>query len=372
MTDETDEHLPAASSRPTPALDAPGTAPPETVILIVAFQSRFVLPACLNSVAQASPGVPVVVVDNGSTDESAELIADEFPWVHLLRSPENQGFTGGNNFGWDYIRYRWPDLTAVMLLNPDTVVSPGWLTAAEAVLAAEPRAALVQAKLRLTPETDLINTLGNEVHYLGFGLMRRYRDLDDGQPSEPVRIPSASGAACLVRVAAIESPELLDSRFFLYVEDVELSLRVRLAGWQVWLAPASVVFHQHQLVAPQRNYFYLERNRWLLLLTFLNRWTLFSILPALLLMEAGQWLFALRHGLVKQRLRMYRVLWKTQTRRDLKRRRLHIQSLRRITDRELLAECVSTFDRRLLPGWLVQYVANPLFATWWWIIRRFL
>lgn len=354
----------AAAAIPVPAR--------RVAILIVSYEQETLLSDCLTSLLAAWPSaldVRILVVDNASRRVDLAALQSRFPSIAFERLPENLGFAGGNNAGWRRLQETTPELDYLVLLNPDTLVEPGWLEPLIDHLEAHPEAAAAQPLLLLHPETRLINTTGNRCHFLGFGLMSDFRRNRATAPRAPVAIDSPSGAAVALRAEVLRTCGLFDERYFLYLEDTELGWKLRSLGHQVHLAPQALVYHRFQFQAPYRNYGLLERNRLWLVFAYYRWPTLLLLLPALLLMEAGQWLFACRNGLLQQRLWAYREVLSPANVRSAWVHRRRTQQCRNVTDRELTRNCVATFDAALLPGFLVQRVANPVFAAYWRLVR---
>jgi GT2 family glycosyltransferase len=202
-------------------------------------------------------GLPVVCVDNGSTDGSPEAIASAFPAVDLIRTGVNLGFAGGNNVGIRRALERGADW--VLLLNNDAVAEPGLAAALESAAAARPDAGLLACKILAAD--------GETVQYAGATFRPRLgysgRVATSG-PEELRDVGRADGAALAVSRAAVERAGLLDESLFLYVEDVEWSLRVREAGFAVVLVPAARVRHKGSAAsggsASTTNLYYDTRN----------------------------------------------------------------------------------------------------------------
>lgn len=345
----------------------------QVVILVVCYNNRDEVAACLDSLAgtQASSiTTEVVVVDNASSDGSADLVAERFPQVHLVRLERNTGFTGGNNVGIDYIRRHWPDTPFVMLLNADTVAQPGFLRPLVEHMQAHPNCAIAQSRLMLADEPQRINTAGNVSHYLGFGYMSGYRQLLGPPFDTPQPIDFASGAAMLIRMSDLSDDEpLFDPSFFMYLEDAELAWRMRSRGREVWYIPDSVIEHHYQPTAPRRAYEHLERNRWLLLLTHYRWRTMLLLGPALLLMELGQWTFALLYGCAGAKWRSYAYFLSSTARKALWQRRHLMHSRRLIGDRQLTAGFAGQIHFEAIDHPLWRWVGNPLFDAIWSVVR---
>jgi GT2 family glycosyltransferase len=182
-------------------------------------------------------GVPAICVDNGSTDRSAELVAERFPDVELLRTGANLGFAAGNNVGLRRALERGADW--VLLVNNDAVAEPGVRAALERAAAARPDAGLLACKILFAD--------GAAVQYAGASFNARlgYSGRVDTDGRDELRdVGRADGAALAVSRAALERAGMLDESLFMYVEDVEWSLRVRRAGFAVVLVPDARVRHK--------------------------------------------------------------------------------------------------------------------------------
>ncbi|MEE9211697.1 MAG: glycosyltransferase family 2 protein [Phycisphaeraceae bacterium] len=342
-------------------------------IIIVAYNSRDDLGDCLESVlASDDAGLHrhVIVVDNASTDGTRAFLAQRFPQVDLIESRTNLGFAGGNNLAWDYTRKNHPDSQYLALLNPDTIVTSGWLRPLVQYLRQNPGVASVQPKLMLHPQTDRINSAGNRSHFLGFGFTSAFGELDQGQYHQPRSIDFASGAAMMVRTESLERVGLFDDQMFVYLEDAELSWKLRLIGYDTVFVPAATVYHKHNVQSTFKYLYYLERNRWILLLTYYKAATLLLLIPAMLVMELGLFGFAISRGMFWQKLRAWIDLLHPHNMRKLVAKRRETQSRRTISDRKFMTRFTGTIDYPPINHGLVRYVANPLLAAYWWFVRR--
>ncbi len=239
-----------------------GTPCPFVSVVIVNLNGLRFLDDCLGSLAgQTYPAGrwEVVLVDNGSTDGSAAHVRTRYPWVRVIETGRNLGFTGGNNVG---IRHCVGEFVA--LLNNDTVVRPRWLEALVEAAGADERVGGVASKLLFKHEPGRINSAGLHLYRDGRGGDRGFREADEGQYEDEAEVFGACGAAVLLRRAMLEDVGLFDERFFLYYEDLDLAWRARLRGWRFRYAPRSVVYHVHcgtsGEASPLFTYF-VERNR---------------------------------------------------------------------------------------------------------------
>jgi GT2 family glycosyltransferase len=344
-------------------------------ILIVAYHGGEVLLDCLDSLRRhddATLDARVFVVDNAPPHADAHAIAARHPHVTIIRSEVNRGFAGGNNFGWQHIQSAWPQAQYLCLLNQDTLVTPGWLARLVAVLQQRPEVAAVQPRLTQHPAVDRINSAGNVSHFLGFTYCRGNGQADGPEFARPIDIDCPSGAAVLLRCDVIRQIGLFDEAMFLYLEDAELGWRVRFTGRRNAYEPASVVHHRYSPAAPIKAYFLLERNRWWLLGCYYRTWTLLLLLPALVMMEFGQLLFAASQGLLGEKVRAMRWFLAGANRAALGERRQQIQALRQLSDRAFTAPFTGRIE---LPGStpaLLRLIGNPIFSAYWAIVRHLL
>ena len=269
--------------RTDPIAAAAGEAPVRprrirTSVIIVSYNGKEKLAHCLASVLRTLPGDgEVIVVDNASSEAVAEMVEHRFPEVTLIRSPVNVGFGAGCNLG-----VRGAKGEHLAFLNPDTIVADGWLEALVAPLHGQGKVGLATAKILLLDQPDRLNACGCNVHLSGLALCRGMGHLQQ-RYSAPGHVGAVSGAAFAIRRDLFETLGGFDETMFLYMEDIDLSLRAKLAGWSTVYTPDSVIFHDYQLRITPLKVFWQERNRYLILLKNFNWLTLAALEPALLL-----------------------------------------------------------------------------------------
>jgi GT2 family glycosyltransferase len=315
--------------------------------------------------------VEIMVADNASPDGTADRIRRRWPWVRLLANRENLGFAGGNNAGMRLALEKGCDY--VYLLNQDTEVEPDFLTRAVRAAEAEAEVGSVQSLLLLHPDQHLINSSGNAIHFLGFGYCLDYRrpvsELDrSGRPE----IAYASGAGVLYRAAALREVGLLDEELFLYHEDLDLGWRLRLAGYVNRLAPRSVVYHKYEFSRSIKKYYYMERNRLVVLYKNLRCWTILLLLPWLLLVDLGLLVAACRSGWWTEKLRAWGYFFRPRSWSYILRERRRIQRSRRVSDRAIVRLFTPTIIYQEVTGWFTEQVANPLMTGLWAVLRLFI
>jgi GT2 family glycosyltransferase len=212
-------------------------------VVIVNWNSRSDLQACLRSLAlQTHEALQIIVIDNGSTDGSTEMVQEAFPTVKLLPQTSNLGFAEACNIGIDASDGSW-----VCMLNNDTVAEPGW---AEALVRAIERApedcGMLQALMLYTSRPDVINSTGIELTTMGLGRDRSEgKPRDEGGVAAEIFCPTAGAAAYRRRMLDELRLEggCFDREHFMYYEDLDLGWRARLAGWSAHYVPDAIVHH---------------------------------------------------------------------------------------------------------------------------------
>jgi hypothetical protein len=200
---------------------------------------------CLESLTRIErPGLGIICVDNGSSDGSVEAVRGRFPHVELIEAGENLGYAGGNNLGLRRALERgarW-----VMLVNNDATVAPDVIEGFERAIARRPRAGILAGKVYFADRPDTIWFAGQRVSTLtGYsGRPRGYGRPDEPRYADVVATDRAVGALMAVSGQVLEVVGLLDEDLFAYVEDVDLALRVRSAGFEIVVAPEARAWHR--------------------------------------------------------------------------------------------------------------------------------
>ena len=230
-------------------------------IIIVNWNTRDLLAGCLESVIgnrlsvigsptaitdHRSPITETIVVDNASADGSAAMVRERFPDVQLIENPRNVGFALANNQGIAHSRGRY-----LLLLNSDTVVHPDALQTLIDFMDAHPEAGACGPRLlncdgSLQPSVHPMLTPGRELWRLSFLEQlspRATYPVQRWDTVTPRPVEVIKGACLLVRRSALHQIGLLDDRYFMYTEEVDLCYRLAQAGWQLWYVPQAVVTH---------------------------------------------------------------------------------------------------------------------------------
>lgn len=303
------------------------TDPVRASIIIVSFNSASDLPDCLASLKRTlGPDDEVIVFDNASNDESIRIARNSD--IRVDYSPTNVGFAAGCNRGAALARGR-----CLIFLNPDTVVEDGWIDPLIAPLLDGP--GMSTAKILLMHDPTRIDTCANQVHRSGITVCRghgRSADLFDHRE----RVLAVSGAAFAIDTATFRQLGGFDERFFMYLEDTDLSMRAALAGVPCWFVPESRVRHRHRPSFNPGKMYWLERNRWLMQAKIWTPRTFLALLPFLMVVEALTWTDALLGGHRSVVARARATVWLLQHPWALFARRSSTQKRRVVADEALL------------------------------------
>jgi len=224
-------------------VSAEGRAPLVWVV-VLNWNGAPVIRECLDSLlAMDYPNFRVMVVDNASSDGSAETVALDYPGVKLLRMERNLMYAGGNNAGIAAALEMGAE--AVMLINNDTRAAPSMLTELVRVLEGGAGIGVVGPKIFYYDRPDVIWSAGGKV-FVPLGLVHHIgiRRADSGRYDSVREVDYLTGCCLLMDAPAIRSVGLLDTSYTIYSEDVDWCLRARAAGFKVLLAPDARLWHK--------------------------------------------------------------------------------------------------------------------------------
>ncbi len=265
--------------------------------MIPNWNGRQWLPGCLQALArQDAPASEVIVVDNGSDDGSVALLLASFPEVRVIELGRNTGFAHAANCGIRAVTGQY-----VALLNTDVVVAEDWLARMAACLDGDATAASVACKMLDLRDPARVYDAGDVLRRDGACEQRGRFGPDDGRWDQPGEVFGACAGAALYRRQAVLDVGGFDESYFAYLEDVDLALRLRLAGWRCRYEPV-VALHagegsSHRLSGGHR--YLVERNT----LVLVARWFPLRWLPFVLYRQAGWAWHALRERRLSWHLR---------------------------------------------------------------------
>jgi GT2 family glycosyltransferase len=264
-------------------------------VIVPNWNGRRWLGQCLRALSeQTSPPAEVIIVDNGSSDGSLELVTD-VPGARIIELHRNTGFANAVNVGIEAARSE-----AVALLNTDVILDPDWIRRTSARLDADPGLAAVGCKMLQMDDPTRIYDTGDFLRRDGACEQRGRFDPDEGRFDTGEEIFAPCAGAALYRRDAVLAAGGFDVRLFSYLEDVELGLRLRLAGWRCWYEPV-VALHagggsSWQLDPPVEHW--VQRNTLLIVAKYFSaRW-----LPLVIYRQLGWARHALREATLKAQL----------------------------------------------------------------------
>jgi len=275
---------------------------PTVTVVIPHLKGREMLRRCLEAVLQTrGSDFEILVVDDGSTDGSSEMVGRNFPDVRLVRNKTTLGFAAACNAGIRASQGRY-----VALLNDDAMVTPGWLAPLVHALESDSSVAAVQPKILSLHDParfDYSGGAGGEMDIYGYPFVRgrlfETIEEDTGQYDSIRPCFWATGAAVIFRCSALDQVGLFEERFFAHMEEIDLCWRLHWAGYTVLAVPEAVVHHQTAgtlATDSLRKMMLNHRNSLLMLLRNHTLSALLWVLPMRLLLEVATVMWALVKG----------------------------------------------------------------------------
>ncbi len=327
-------------------------------IIIVNYNTYTLLSECLNSIQPVLSEVDeVIVVDNNSTNEKDRLIPFDFPWVRYFRSEKNVGVGAGNNIGAEMAKGKF-----LAFINPDITVTEGWLDCLIYALESHPQAGMVTPKILVMQDPTKINTCGLDVHISGLSLCRGLeKTIDNFNKYEEVN--AVSGTAYVIRKELFNHLGGYDENVFLYMEDIDISMRCRLAGYKCLFDPNAIVHHKYTLSIGPKKILYQELHRYLILLKVHRYLTLLILLPSLILAEIITWGFVVLRDRRnwKNKLVAYQQVFRNwKSIREIHKR---TQLLRKVTDRQLIRSHKFKLEYEQTGKGVISVIAHLVFDS---------
>lgn len=346
---------------------------PKVAVILINYKDyakRF-LPECIASLSRQSypkDSFKIFIVDNATTPETEKYLRETAPEAEIIPDERNTGFALGNNLA---IR-RALDLNYdyVVLFNMDTIAETDWLRELVAAAEADKSLGAVQSLIMLHPETEKINSLGNQLHFLGFGFCEGYGEkISDSKQLVSRPFFYASGASVLYPAKVLREVGLFDPEFFMYHEDTDLSWRIRQAGYDIALAPKSVMYHKYQFSRSILQFYYMERNRFIMLFENFRFGTLVLIFPPFLVMELGMLAYAALRGMFITKIKAYGYFFHLKNWRRMIKNKRQKAGLRKVSDRHLARLIVGKLEFQEIANPILKYIVNPLCNVYWRVVR---
>ncbi|MFH1315125.1 MAG: glycosyltransferase family 2 protein [Candidatus Uhrbacteria bacterium] len=354
---------------------------PKVAIIYLSYNARPYIDDVVLSLEQqtySSDRLKLIIVDNPGQDDSLDYIQKQImprsgkglPEIELIANQKNTGFAIGNNQGIKSALDQGYDY--VYLLNNDAKLDPEAIERAVEVAEADLKIGSVQSLMLLWQNPEVINSTGGMVHFLGFGFVRdngagRYKA--QGTRVKGNEIAYASGAAVLYRADLLRKIGLLDEFLWLYHEDLELGWRIRLAGYKNVLAEKSIAYHHYEFSRSIEKWFWMERNRWIVLLTHLRWGSIILLAPALLFTELAIYIASIRSGWIREKFLSCVDLLRPATLKNIVAKRRVSQEFRKVSDREIVRLFTAKIEHQETSGPILKYLINPAMSLVWYVIR---
>jgi len=334
-------------------------------IIIVNYNTFTHITDCLRSIEPVlADNDEVIVVDNCSTEEENQQIPLMFPWIKFINSDQNPGVGGGNNIGAKFAQGKY-----LVFINPDITVTEGWIDSLVTTLESYPGAGMVTPKILIMQEPNKINTCGLDIHVSGLSLCKGIYE-DKVRFSSIEEVNAISGTAFIIKKEVFQHIGSFDEDVFLYMEDVDISMRGRLAGYTCLFDPNSIVYHKYALSFGAKKVFYEEYHRYLILLKCYRIITLFFMLPVMILTEIVTWGFVLLKDRKnwRNKIRAYALIIKN-WRRVLDNHK-KTQRIRKVKDRDLLLRHTVNLAYEQTGMGIISRISHIVFDSLYFLLTR--
>lgn len=266
-------------------------------VVIVTWNEEAAIARCLPPlVGQLKPGDELIVSDNASEDATLQVVRRLAPDAKIVQNGGNLGFPAACNSGADAASG-----ALLVLLNPDTIVAPGWAEAIRRPLEQEYGWDAWQALVTMDGGTR-INTDGGVIHFTGISWAGHMGEPVANAVSAPAEVGFPSGACMAMKLSTWRRLDGMPGHFFLYFDDVEIALRVRLTGGRIGIEPSALVDHEYEFSRRSVKWRMLEKNRWATIVRTYPGPLLALLLPGLLATEVGLLAIATASGWGGQKL----------------------------------------------------------------------
>lgn len=325
-------------------------------VIIINWNGQKDLSGCLSSLKKVTDiKFEVILVDNGSTDQSLKESKKIFPDIHVIKNHHNLGYAPANNQGLACAKGEF-----ILFLNNDTEVTGNFLKILIDTLKTDPKIACVQPKIYLMGRGQMLDAVGSFLTWTGFLDHFGYERSDGPKYSKPMSIFSAKGACMLFRKSALDKIGNFDNLFFAYFEETDLCWRAWLAGYGVFYVPQAVIYHKGGATAHRLqeaiSYYHSYKNR---IRTFIKNFETANLVRVLFMhsLICTFLVFAnILMGRISQALAIIRAYWWNITvLSDTLKERTRVQALRQVADKQLFGPLVRHKG-------LIQYIKEVYFS----------
>ena len=334
------------------------------------YANRF-LSDCRDSLrSQTYSNFQVYIIDNDSSEETLSYLKTNYEEAIILPR-EDGNYSAANNLGFRTALEDGADY--LVALNMDTEVEANFLVELVKALELNQQAGIAQAKILLHQKgkkENKLNSIGNIIHFLGFGFTDGYGKDDFQIDGYPEIKGYASGCAFIITKEAFTLVGGLNEEFYMYHDDVELSLKVKLAGYKIILASQARVWHKYEFERSVKMFYYMERNRYLTLIIFASKRYLALIALPLFFMDIAMFVFAVLNGRLKELLRVYAYFLKSQNLDKILAERKRLKKIQILKFSEVAHNFKARIEFQEIANPILKYIANPLMAAYWLLIKK--
>jgi len=325
-------------------------------IIVINFNGGDYILDCMDSVFKTvNCDFEVILIDNNSTDNSSNLCKEKFDQIRLFQSDKNLGMAA-RNIGLDNVTGNF-----AVFLDADTVVKSNWLS----VLlnsCKQHGPGLYQGKLLKKDNPKIIESCGDMANVFGTGFARGRGEKDIGKFETFQKITFPVGACTFGPTKIFKEIGYVDESklFFLMLDDLDYGWRAWLLGIPSYYEPKCIIYHVGSPILKwsSKKFFYMERNRWICLLTLYSKKTFTKILPMLLIYDFGTFLFLLSKGFAGAKIQaffsLFRMYSKIKTRQKL------LSATRKLSDREIVENFADEID---IPPTLIEKSSSKFFNS---------
>lgn len=345
-------------------------------IIIVTWNAADDIEETLDSIQQqVYQNYEVLLVDSASSDNTVDLVKGKYPFVRIIESSENIGYRRGNRVGMNESNGDF-----IVVCNDDVRLEPDCVGELVKLLVENPGMGLATPVIMNYFEPELISAAGNTLHYTGMTGHSLARDhgREYAYKIDP-NLSAVSGCCFIIRKNVMQELggfsddfDALDTGWHAASEDADLSMRARLMGYSVGLAPESVMYHKHdgkRPVTPQL-FASAEWARYLLVFRNYEKRTLFLMIPALVVLESMSVLFSALKGRKWLRSKFTVYSWLVRNIPALREMRARVQRSRTVSDHKILPILDPKINRARLVGFgvvgkFIEAVTNAMFASYY-------
>lgn len=339
------------------------------------YATRFLIPCrdSLRAQAYSKELIKIYIVDNASSPETRNYLQANYPEAKVSERADGN-YAAANNLGFKSAREDGCEF--LVTVNMDTEMDSNWLSELVRALENNPTAGIAQSKILLFPKNEeekknpKINSLGNVIHFLGFGFTSGYGETDHEILGYPEISGYASGCSFIIRSELLNTIGGYNEEYYMYHDDLELSLKVKLIGQKIILAPKSIIYHKYEFSRSKKMVYYMERNRYLTLLSFYPPYLLILIGIPGVIMDAGMFFFSLLNGWFKEELKIYSYFLTSKNFDKINEERNKIKSFKNINFANIAKNFSGKIEFQEISNPILKYLVNPVFNLYWQIVKK--